>query len=60
MKPAYSIARIALAACTARPAVHELATSIAKGLVGVPRGIRPIAVALGGALEAASMDAHRG
>jgi hypothetical protein len=42
MKPTYTIAMIALAACTARPADHELATSIAKGLLAAcPAGASP-------------------
>jgi len=42
MKPTYTIALVALAACTARPADHELATSIAKGLVAAcPAGSSP-------------------
>ena len=42
MKLTYTIAMIALAACTARPADHELATSIAKGLVAAcPAGSSP-------------------
>jgi hypothetical protein len=42
MKPTYTIAMIALAACTARPADHELATSIAKGLLAAcPAGSSP-------------------
>jgi hypothetical protein len=42
MKPTYTIALVALAACTAKPADHELATSIAKGLVAAcPAGTSP-------------------
>jgi len=42
MKPTCTIAMIALAACTARPGDHELATSIATGLVAAcPAGSSP-------------------
>ena len=42
MKPTYTIALVVLAACTAKPADHELATSIAKGLVAAcPAGSSP-------------------
>ena len=42
MKPAWTIAMIALAARTAGPGDHELATSIAKGLVAAcPAGSSP-------------------
>ncbi|HEX8108383.1 MAG TPA: hypothetical protein VF516_11680 [Kofleriaceae bacterium] len=42
MKYIYTIALISLAACTAKPGDHELATSIAKGLVAAcPAGADP-------------------